>query len=114
MEPRDLVSILTGIAVPLDIYEDLLSAKQKGEEAYMAQKKKLEEAQTRKLDMMEVLSYPLGPKPWPLANGDGLLKKTDKSTLGRHTEKEAVYTDFIDGSRTTIVDAMGIVQKITG
>ena len=42
MEPRDLVSISTGIAVPHDICADLLTAKQKGEVAYMAHVKRLE------------------------------------------------------------------------
>ena len=40
-------------------------------------------AQNRKLDMRDVLEYPLGPKPWALANADGTLKKTGKSTLGK-------------------------------
>ena len=40
-------------------------------------------AQNRKLDMRDVLEYPLGPKPWALANADGTLKKTWKSTLGK-------------------------------
>ena len=33
-------------------------------------------AQNWKLDMRDVLEYPLGPKPWALANADGTLKKT--------------------------------------
>ena len=32
-------------------------------------------AQKRKLDMKDVFEYPLGPKPWALANADGTLKK---------------------------------------
>ena len=36
-------------------------------------------AQTRKLEMKKVLSYPLGPIPWALANADGSLRKTDKA-----------------------------------
>ena len=32
-------------------------------------------AQNRKLDIEEVFSYPLGSKPWSLANPDGTLKK---------------------------------------
>jgi len=30
-------------------------------------------AQKRKLDMKDILEYPLGPKPWALANADGTL-----------------------------------------
>ena len=32
-------------------------------------------AQTRKLEMKKILSYPLGPMPWALANADGSLRK---------------------------------------
>ena len=39
-------------------------------------------ASLRKLDMREVLSYPLGPIPWGLANCDGSLKQTNKSAFG--------------------------------
>ena len=34
-------------------------------------------AQTRKLDMKQVLSHPPGPIPWALAEGDGSLRITD-------------------------------------
>ena len=69
-------------------------------------------AQNRKLDMQEVLEYPLGPKPWALANPDGTLKKTGKATLGKHLEKEVAKLPT--GSRATVVDAMAIVQSIHG
>ena len=36
-------------------------------------------AQTRKLEMKKVISYPLGPIPLALANADGSLRKTDKA-----------------------------------
>ncbi|KAG1670035.1 hypothetical protein GQR58_017158 [Nymphon striatum] len=71
-------------------------------------------AQSRKLDMKDVLQYPLGPKPWALANADGTLKKTGKATLGKHLEKEVANVDVPSGSCATIVDAMAIVQMIPG
>ena len=71
-------------------------------------------AQNRKLDMREVLCYPLGQKPWALANGDGTLKKTGKASLGKHIEKDMATTDMATGRRATVVDAMGIVQKVHG
>ena len=46
-------------------------------------------AQNRKLDMKEVFEYPLGPKPWALANADGTMKKTSKATLGKSREKNS-------------------------
>lgn len=71
-------------------------------------------AQNRKLDMKEVLCYPLGPTPWALANADGTLKKTGKASLSTHIEKEAAFVDLPTGPRAVIIDAMGIVQKIHG
>ena len=71
-------------------------------------------AQNRKLDMKEVLCYPLGPKPWALVNADGTLKKTGKAKLSSHLEKQADFVDLPNGSSAAIIDAMGIVQKIRG
>ncbi|KAG1670717.1 Glutamate receptor ionotropic, kainate 2 [Nymphon striatum] len=62
--------------------------------------------------MKDVLQYPLGPKPWALANADGTLKKT--GTLGKHLEKEVANVDVPSGSCATIVDVMAIVQMIPG
>lgn len=38
-------------------------------------------AQTREMNLREVLSYPLGPYPWSLATLSGTLMKTSKSAL---------------------------------
>ena len=35
--------------------------------------------QSRRLEMLDVLSHPLGPLPWALSNGDGRMKKTNKA-----------------------------------
>jgi len=53
-------------------------------------------AQNRKLDMREVLCYPLGQKPWALAHGDETLK-TGKSSLSKHIEKDMATTDMVSG-----------------
>ncbi|KAG1660989.1 putative ATP-dependent RNA helicase DDX46 [Nymphon striatum] len=63
-------------------------------------------AKSRKLDMKDVLQYPLGPKPWALANADGTLKKTVKATLGNHLEKEVANVDVPSGSCATNSDAL--------
>jgi len=157
----DLVSISTGLIAPPDVCKDLLSAQEKGEEAFMRFTLKLESgegfyepikrlklktfadlqkvttvktrdkevvlkadnrlfgkmiliSENRKLDMRDVLSYPLGPKPWSLANGDGTLKKTDKARLGNHIEKEAAKVDPPSDRTATIIDGMGLVQKMNG
>ena len=46
-------------------------------------------AQSRQLHMKDVLSYPLGPLLWELANGNGSLWKTYKAVLARELEKLA-------------------------
>ena len=38
-------------------------------------------AQGRNLKMEDILSHPLGPLPWALSTHDGLLRKTNKTTL---------------------------------
>ena len=61
-------------------------------------------AQTRTMDMKEVLSFELGPILWSVASIDGSPNKTTKSVLTSQLEKdielvtpiphEAVYMDF--------------------
>jgi hypothetical protein len=69
-------------------------------------------AQHRKLDIKDVLCYPLGPKPWALANGDRTLKKTNKALLGKYIEKEIANVEMTTGASATIVNAMGTVQMV--
>ena len=38
-------------------------------------------AQANEIDIEKLFAYPLGPVPWPLATGDGMLAKTDKAVL---------------------------------
>lgn len=40
-------------------------------------------AESRKVNMRDVLAHPLGPLPWALANADGTLRKTNKAALAR-------------------------------
>ena len=40
-------------------------------------------AQSRQVNMSEVLAHALGPLPWALSNGDGSLRKTNKAALGK-------------------------------
>ena len=52
-------------------------------------------AESHHLQMSEVLSHPLGPLPWALANGDGTLRKTSKATLARELEKQVLPAETI-------------------
>ena len=47
-------------------------------------------AQTRSMDMQEVLKHPLGPLPWSLASTDGTITKTVKSKLAELVENNAL------------------------
>ena len=69
-------------------------------------------AQSREIDMKQVLSHPLGPIPWALANGDGSLRKTDKAKF-MNTQNVPV-AETIPDQPACIVDAMSIIQKLDG
>ena len=51
-------------------------------------------AQTRKLDMRDVLKYSLGPIPWSIATADGMLLKSVKSKLVPAIETESDIVHF--------------------
>ena len=69
-------------------------------------------AQTRQLNMREVLQHSLGTFPWASATGEGSLKKTNKAaTLANEIEKLAIATDCIPRPTARVIDAMSIIQK---
>ncbi|KAJ8384830.1 hypothetical protein AAFF_G00198170 [Aldrovandia affinis] len=71
-------------------------------------------AESRHLQMSDVLSHPLGPLPWALSNGDGTLRKTNKAVLARELEKQVLPAETIPGPSATIIDGMSLVQKMKG
>ena len=71
-------------------------------------------AQTRKLEMKKVLSYPLGPIPWALANADGSLRKTDKAKFMNDIAQNVPVVEVFTEKSACIVDGMSIVQKLDG
>lgn len=71
-------------------------------------------AESRNLLMTDVLSHPLGPLPWSLANGDGTLRKTSKSVLTRELEKQVLPAETIPEPSATIIDGMSLIQKLKG
>ncbi len=44
-------------------------------------------AESRKVNMKDVLAHALGPLPWALANSDGSHRKTNKAALAKELEK---------------------------
>ena len=70
-------------------------------------------AQTRKLDLQEVLSYNPGPLPLPLSNPDGSQTKTNKAKLMHLLEDKCgarAQWSIPSAHATYIIDAMTILQ----
>jgi len=44
-------------------------------------------AESRHVNMKDVLAHPLDPVPWALTNADGMLRKTNKSVPATELEK---------------------------
>lgn len=69
-------------------------------------------SQTRRLDMSEVFSHPLGPVPYELANADGSIRKNNKSSLGREVMKNATLITSIPNPSAYIIDGMALVHRL--
>lgn len=71
-------------------------------------------AESRNLQMREVLSHPLGPLPWSLATPDGLLRKTNKASLAKELQKDIDAADVIPQPSACVIDGMALVQRLKG
>ena len=69
-------------------------------------------AQSRKLEMRDVMYHPLGPLPWALSNGDGTIKKINKAVLSKHLESNVLPVEEVPHPSATIIDAMGLMNKL--
>ena len=69
-------------------------------------------AKSRKLDMQEVLSHPLGPVPWALSDTEGHPCKTNKAALGRALTTNVPLAESIPKPQACIIDAMTRVNKM--
>ena len=70
-------------------------------------------AQTRQLDMREVLKFELGPLPLTFANVDGTLVKTNKSVLAGLLKRGVQQMQAIPEESMWIFDCMAVIQSIT-
>lgn len=162
-ETNDLIHLATGLVATTEVKDDLLLAKEKGEQAYKSfvqdrldsttkgfhdclprlklktfgnikKSRKVTTANkeiilkadqklfghlvlvatSRNLDMKKVLEHPLGPLPWALANCDGTLKQTDKSSLSKALEKKVPPGCEVSQPSTCIIDGMAMIHKING
>ena len=67
-------------------------------------------AESRSVNIEDVLSRPLGSLPEP--NADGSLRKTNKAALVRELEKNVYPAESIPIPSTCIIDGMGLVQRM--
>ena len=68
--------------------------------------------QKGQLDMKEELSYPLGPLPMSLANPDGSLRQTNKSSLMTTLYKDIPPVESFPENSACIFDGLSVVQKV--
>lgn len=69
-------------------------------------------AQTRDLNMEEVLRHPLGPIPWSLASANGTMRKTSKSVLCNEIIKNVKPAESLGENKACIIDGMALLQKV--
>ena len=69
-------------------------------------------AESRKLQMSDVLAHPMGPLPLALANDGGSLRKTNKAALARESKKNVSPAEETPEPSETIIDGMSLVQKL--
>lgn len=71
-------------------------------------------AQSRNIDLEDVLAHPLGPIPWALATPEGTIRKTNKASLVKALTQNVSVAEDIPSPSACIIDAMSIVQKTNG
>ena len=70
-------------------------------------------AESRNLQMQDVLKHPLGPLPAFLACNNGYLRKSNKAQLGSLPKKKLIQpTEEVTRPSTYLIDGMALVQKI--
>jgi len=71
-------------------------------------------AESRQLDLQEVMGHPLGPIPWSLAMLDGSVRKTNKAALAKALTNDGMVAENIPRPSATIIDGMSLVQHLKG
>ena len=70
-------------------------------------------AQENDIDLEKLFAFPLGPVPWPLATGDGMLAKTDKAViLHKLEENVSVQTVQILKEDVHIIDGNVLLHSL--
>ena len=71
-------------------------------------------AQSRQLNLKEVLCHPLGPLPWSLASPNGSMRTTNKSELAKQLLKFPGVVESLPSRSACVIDGMALVQKLNG
>ena len=69
-------------------------------------------AESRNLQMQDVLKHPLGPLAATLACTNGFPRKTNKAQFGKELEKLIQPTGEIEKPSSYLIDGMALVQKV--
>ena len=69
-------------------------------------------AQTRDMDMREVLKYTLGPLPWSLATPEGLYVKISKFKLAEVLDQDVDPCAEEPDASVYILDGIALLQSI--
>ncbi|XP_068747406.1 uncharacterized protein [Montipora capricornis] len=69
-------------------------------------------AESRNLQMQDVLKHPLGPLPASLACNNGFPRKTNKAQLRKELEKLIQPTTEVTRPSAYLIDGMALVQKL--
>ena len=69
-------------------------------------------AESRKLQIQDILKHPFGPVPSSLATSNGLPCKTNKAQLGKQLEKLVQLTEQILSPSVHLIDGMALIQKL--
>ncbi|XP_066925450.1 uncharacterized protein [Clytia hemisphaerica] len=69
-------------------------------------------AQSRVIDLKQLLSFPLIELPLSLSEPDGTLKKTAKSRLLHAVEGETTPVEMLQGDHAFVVDGMAYVRQL--
>ena len=65
-------------------------------------------AESRNLQMREVLSHPLESLPWSLATPDGLMRKKNKASMAKELQKNVQATDSIPQPSEFLIGGMAL------
>ena len=71
-------------------------------------------AQSKNLQIQNVLTHPLGPVPWSLPTDQGSLRKTAKAVLAKELQKHVPVAEDMPEPCAVIIDGMGLVHKLKG